>query len=141
MERLASEMANRCWVSFGGPHEPWDTPEPWSSHYDPEQMPPALRGDLRSGDRPRGQLDALFPRMPALTPADVAALRANYAGNVSLIDDQIGQLFAAIERRGEWQNTVVVLCSAWRDEWRLRPDLATSCTSEPLDGSNAAATG
>ena len=100
-----------CWVSFGGPHEPWDTPEPWSSHYDPEQVPPALRGDLRSGDRPRGQLDALFPRMPALTPADVAALRANYAGNVSLIDDQIGQLFAAIERRGEWQNTVVVLCS------------------------------
>ena len=100
-----------CWVSFGGPHEPWDTPEPWFSHYDPEQMPPALRGDLRAGDRPRGQLDALFPRMPALTPADVAALRANYAGNVSLIDDQIGQLFAAIERRGEWQNTVVVLCS------------------------------
>ena len=41
----------------------------------------------------------------------MAALRANYAGNVSLIDDQIGQLFAAIERRGEWQNTVVVLCS------------------------------
>ena len=30
---------------------------------------------------------------------------------MSLIDDQIGQLFAAIERRGEWQNTVVVLCS------------------------------
>jgi choline-sulfatase len=111
VERLASEMANRCWVSFGGPHEPWDTPEPWFSHYDPERMPPALSGDLRGGDRPRGQLDALFPRMPALTPADVAALRANYAGNVSLIDDQIGQLFAAIERRGEWQNTVVVLCS------------------------------
>ena len=100
-----------CWVSFGGPHEPWDTPEPYFSHYDPEQMPPALSGDLRAGDRPRGQLDALFARMPALTPADVAALRANYAGNVSLIDDQIGQLFSVIERRGEWQNTVVVLCS------------------------------
>ena len=100
-----------CWVSFGGPHEPWDTPEPWFSHYDPKRMPPALSGDLRGGDRPRGQLDAALARRPDLTPADMAALRANYAGNVSLIDDQIGQLFAAIERRGEWQNTVVVLCS------------------------------
>ena len=100
-----------CWVSFGGPHEPWDTPEPWFSHYHPERMPPALNGDLRGGDRPRGRLDAALARRPALTPADVAALRANYAGNVSLIDDQIGQLFTVIERRGEWQNTVVVLCS------------------------------
>ena len=41
----------------------------------------------------------------------MAALRANYAGNVSLIDAQIGQLFSVIERRSEWQNTVVVLCS------------------------------
>ena len=100
-----------CWVTFGGPHEPWDTPEPWFSHYDAERMPPALSGDLRAGERPNGHLDALRARMPALTPDDVAAMRANYAGNVSLIDDQVGQLFSAIEQRGEWQNTVVVLCS------------------------------
>ena len=42
-----------------------------------------------------------------MTPADVEAMRANYAGNVSLIDDQVGQLFSVIEQRGEWQNTVV----------------------------------
>ena len=24
-----------CWVSFGGPHEPWDAPEPYASMYDP----------------------------------------------------------------------------------------------------------
>src|SRR5258707_11160466 len=23
-----------CWVSFGGPHEPWDAPEPYASLYD-----------------------------------------------------------------------------------------------------------
>ena len=67
----------------------------------------------------RANSDALFPRISALTPADVAALRANYAGHVSLIDDQIGQLFAVIERRTEWQNTVVVLCSD-HDARRLR---------------------
>ena len=100
-----------CWVSFGGPHEPWDTPEPYSSQYDPHRMPPPLTGDLRSGERPHGQLDAALGRAPELSAEEVAAMRANYAGNVSLIDDQIGQLFAVIEERGEWQDTVVVLCS------------------------------
>ena len=32
-----------CWVSFGGPHEPWDTPEPYASMYRPEDMPPAIQ--------------------------------------------------------------------------------------------------
>ena len=33
-----------CWVSWGGPHQPWDTPEPYASMYDPESMPqPAQR--------------------------------------------------------------------------------------------------
>ena len=29
-----------CWVSFGGPHEPWDAPEPYASLCDPATMPP-----------------------------------------------------------------------------------------------------
>ena len=28
-----------CWVSFGGPHEPWDAPEPYHSMYDRDTMP------------------------------------------------------------------------------------------------------
>ena len=65
-------------------------------------MPPALTGDLRGGERPQGQLDAALGRAPDLSAEEVAAMRANYAGNVSLIDDRIGQLFAVIEERGEW---------------------------------------
>ena len=28
-----------CWVSFGGPHMPYDTPEPYASKYHPDAMP------------------------------------------------------------------------------------------------------
>lgn len=38
-------------------------------------------------------------------------MRADYAGNVSLIDDQIGQILAAVEARGELDNTVIVFSS------------------------------
>ena len=48
-----------CWVSFGGPHEPWDAPEPYASLYDPNGMlPPVPRQP--AGNRPRGHLDNLM---------------------------------------------------------------------------------
>ena len=49
LERYDRSQPWFCWVSFGGPHEPWDTPEPYASMYDPNEMPPAVSrppGDL-----------------------------------------------------------------------------------------------
>ncbi len=97
-----------CWVSFGGPHEPWDTPEPYASMYDPEQMPPAVpRPPI--GERPQGHLDRLMGRMnPTFEPGEIGRLRANYAGNVTLIDAQIGEILDTIAARGELENTIIV---------------------------------
>lgn len=100
-----------CWVSFGGPHEPWDTPEPYASMYDPADMPPPLNGDLGEDRRPPGVLDEKRAQAGNFTPDEVAAMRANYAGNVTLIDDQLGQIFEVIEKRGEWDNTVIAFTS------------------------------
>lgn len=88
-----------CWVSFGGPHEPWDAPEPYASMYDPADMPAPAASTHD------------FLRQEKISPEDVAALRANYAGNVSLIDDQIGEILQTIEERGELDNTVIVFTS------------------------------
>ncbi len=104
-----------CWVSFGGPHEPWDTPEPYASMYDPEDMP--------TPDDPEGTLDgSSMPGVlgeflrearhsPDITQDQIAAMRADYAGNVRVIDDQIGEILDTIEQRGELDNTVIVFCS------------------------------
>ena len=97
-----------CWVSFGGPHEPWDTPEPYASMYDPGAMPSAVPRPS-AGERPRGHLDRLMDRMnPAFEPGEIGRLRADYAGNVTLIDAQIGEILDAIAARGELENTVIV---------------------------------
>jgi arylsulfatase len=101
-----------CWVSFGGPHEPWDAPEPYASAYVQDAMPKPLSGDMKGGaQRPRGRLDKRLETARGMTPGDVAALRANYAGNVTLIDDMIGGVFEVIETRGEMENTVIALAS------------------------------
>jgi len=106
-----------CWVGFGGPHEPWDAPEPYFSLYRPEDVPPPLPAMTSvATDRPQGALldervalDAR--RMSQLTAADLAAVRANYAGKVSLIDHHVGELLRVVEERGELDRTIVVFTS------------------------------
>jgi arylsulfatase len=101
-----------CWVSFGGPHEPWDAPEPYASRYDPASMPAPIRARREDHDRPRGLLDEkLADGGIPFEPGDVARLRANYAGNVTLIDDQIAEILAVVAKRGELDNTVVAFAS------------------------------
>jgi len=101
-----------CWVSFGGPHEPWDAPEPYASMYDPDQMPSPVPRSEDQHARPRGWVDFYMDRFaPNLEPGDAGTMRANYAGNVTLIDHQIGEILSVIEDRGEMENTVVAFTS------------------------------
>lgn len=101
-----------CWVSFGGPHEPWDVPEPYASRYDPASMPEPVQPHDDGHHRPRGFLDAMLGRggVP-FESGDVARLRANYAGNVTLIDDQVGEILGVVDDRGELDRTVVAFVS------------------------------
>ena len=120
-----------CWVSFGGPHEPWDTPEPYASMYDPAEMPPAVPRPP-AGERPRGQLDQLMGRMnPAFEPGEIGKLRANYAGNVTLIDAQIGEILDTIAARGELENTIIVHTS---DHGEMNGDYGLIYKSNFLNG-------
>ena len=120
-----------CWVSFGGPHEPWDTPEPYASMYDPKDMPPAVPRPFAE-KRPRGHLDKMMRRMnPAFEPGEIGRLRANYAGNVTLIDDQIGEILDAIEARGELENTIIVHTS---DHGEMNGDYGLIYKSNFLNG-------
>ncbi len=122
-----------CWVSFGGPHEPWDTPAEFADRYDPGQMPmarPLPEWALEPKGRPSGALDDLLARRPTLSGQDVAAMRANYAGNVELIDDQIGQILATLEARGELDNTFILFTS---DHGEMNGDFGLIYKSQLLD--------
>jgi arylsulfatase len=99
-----------CWVSFAGPHEPWDTPEPYASMYRTDEMPePIKRPQVRSRS-PKGELDQKFAQSPGEID-NARELRASYAGKVTLIDHQIGQILTEIETRGESDRTVILFTS------------------------------
>jgi arylsulfatase len=111
LERYEEDAPWFCWVSFGGPHEPWDTPVPYASLYNPAAMPPPVPRPERARSLPSGHLDDRLAKAPALEPGEAARLRADYAGKVTLIDDQIGEILAVIEARGELDNTIITLTS------------------------------
>ncbi len=104
-------------VGFSGPHEPWDAPEPYASLYDPSVMPkPIERNNFRdSPHRPKGNLDHLMSHgnmhSPELSLDEIAQMRANYAGNVTLIDEQIGEIIQALKDKNIYDQTVIVFVS------------------------------
>lgn len=113
-EYLSRQPSNQPWcmsLGFGGPHEPWDAPEPYASLYSPEVMPaprprPAFASRLR-----RGLLKTRFENALPVSLQDVAELRANYAGNIRLIDDKINDVVLTLRRLGEYDNTMIVFTS------------------------------
>lgn len=98
-----------CWVGFSGPHEPWDAPGDYGDMFDPADMPPALEESGEGFERPRGKLD--HKRRISFEEKEVARLRADYAGSLKLLDDEIGKILDVVEARGELDNTVVAVVS------------------------------
>ena len=84
------------------PHEPFDTPEPWASKYDPDWQaphliwPPYMRGAVEKG---------------ILNERQARQLRACYGGKLSMIDHWFGGLLDSLQRNGVMDDTMVVLCT------------------------------
>lgn len=113
LEKYSGETPWFCHVSFGGPHEPWDTPEPYAGMYKEAEIPPPLPATRdRAAGRPRGEYDRLLENQALHCGAETAReIRADYCGGVKLIDEQIGGLLEAVKRRGEWDRTVILFTS------------------------------
>jgi len=107
-------------VGFGGPHEPWDAPGEYATMYDPADTPPPIEpaepGEWVPEAAAQWQRSG---RQKAMTADDVRRLRANYYGKISLIDRWFGEIFAACESKGVFDNTLVV---HWSDHGEMAGD-------------------
>ena len=95
-------------VSFARPHSPYDPPERWWKRYENVSLPAAVIGDWAERHAQRGKpyRDDLW--QGNLGPESVQAARQGYYGNVSFIDEQVGRIIAALEKRGWLENTLIL---------------------------------
>jgi len=124
-ERRSTDAPFCAWASFPDPHHAFDCPEPWSSMYDPKDMPlPAHR--VRDLERRPWWHKAVLEGAPQLTdPAllkyrtegsrvpdqsdrQLAEMTANYYGMISLIDHSVGRILGALADLGLERDTLVV---------------------------------
>ena len=98
-----------CQVDFRCPHIPWFASEPYASFYDPAEIwgPPSWRDDL--ADKPSNvRATRIATWMERYSEADLRRSLATYYGLISMVDDQVGRLLAALEARGLLERTVVL---------------------------------
>ncbi len=86
-------------------HEPFDVPEPYTSMYAAEG---AKKDDYNIW--PPYQIYAdLDAFMANTTPEELAFLRAQYMGKVTMVDRWLGVLMAKLDEMSLWDNTLVIL--------------------------------
>ena len=110
-----------CTVSFGGPHDPWDTPAKYKDLYSNNIPPKSLDKPFdMNPDRPKGVYDEILngkydPGLTndilGMTEKDIMELRRSYYGHVTLIDEQIGRIIGVLKDRGLYEDTMIVFTS------------------------------
>jgi arylsulfatase len=115
LERYESSAPFLLHVSFGGPHPPFDAPEPYASLYAPDALPdpvPPAAPDAWVPGRVRDRMLAGRTPLPATDAARVARERmANYGGKIALIDEWIGRILHTLDARGLAERTLVIFLS------------------------------
>jgi choline-sulfatase len=99
------------WVTFVGPHPPFDAPAAFSDRYEPERIP---RGPLGFDALPENRWgEYLRFTRPGLEVPDerVGIAGKYYYGNISLIDAQIGNIVDALAATGRDRDTWIVFAS------------------------------
>jgi arylsulfatase A-like enzyme len=96
------------WVSFIEPHPPIIDSTRWASHYKSAKIPvgPVVMPDLPDnawGNYLRTWIQST--RTGNLTPEHVSEIARHYYGEISLIDQKIGDIFKAVDDLGLGKNT------------------------------------
>jgi arylsulfatase A-like enzyme len=127
--RDAGDQPWLCHLSFIKPHWPYIVPAPYNDMYGVKDIQPAQRSEAEKqtnhpvfGSYVRSRICESFARDEAREHVIPA-----YMGLVKQIDDQMGRLFAFMEERGLFENTMIVFTSDHGDylgdHWMGEKDL------------------
>ena len=90
------------------PHPPYAAAGRFATLYDPAAMPAPIAPGAQSHRLLDGLRRNPHMRVPE-APADMARIQAQYAGMVSEADAQLGRVWAALDARGDWDDTFILV--------------------------------
>lgn len=123
VDEYEGDTPSFVYAGFQGPHEPWDAPQEYIDLHPldeiPEPIPEKPAGDWLPERSLAYQKWAQYYQPP--TPEAGKAIAAAYYGKIRMIDDSIGRILAAYERKGWLDDTVIILST---DHGEMLNDLA-----------------
>jgi arylsulfatase len=120
LDRYSGDEPFFLQIGIPGPHPPYDPMQSNLDAYQGRDFPAPIRDyDLDSQPKPlrdlrRNHLDNDHDAVVHLenpTDAQVQSQRAHYFANVTMIDEQVGLVIEALERRGVLDDTVIIFAS------------------------------
>ncbi|MFV0353278.1 MAG: sulfatase [Oscillospiraceae bacterium] len=96
-------------VSFVGPHNPWDPPAEDYNTFAQANFPPAIEDDFEK--KPQWVKRRAGNQTGGMTQDQLQNVKRCYAASVQVIDRWVGQLLDTLEERSLAQNTVVIFCA------------------------------
>lgn len=118
IERNELEPPWFLWVSFPGPHNPWDPPARYSQPYKQMHFPlgNTFPGELLTKpiDHTRhryGYGRTVFDEIdahPEKRDEIIHAIRSAHYGNLTLIDNQLAGILKALEQKNQLDNTIII---------------------------------
>ena len=105
IETIPDDFPWHMFVSFVGPHDPFDPPTEYGDKYRNAEMPPAIVDDMD------GKPEWVKQRVVSISPEEITVTRQQYCAATELIDDQIGEMIRALEQRGMLDNTYIIYSS------------------------------
>lgn len=108
-------------IGFPGPHEPWDPMPRHLELYRNKSFPKPYRRDGELGEKPpQHQAHQVYHAsvdhesridMPNVTDEDVENIQRHYSAKISLVDEQVGKIISALEKKGILEDSIIVFCS------------------------------
>jgi len=105
IENVPDDFPWHLFVSFVGPHDPFDPPREYADRYRTVEMPAAIPPS------PDGKPRSYTEQQRGLEGDEIVETRRQYCAAIELIDDQVGLLMDALEQRDMLDNTVIIFSS------------------------------
>ncbi|WP_226527240.1 sulfatase [Metabacillus niabensis] len=105
IEKVPDDYPWFNFVSFVGPHDPFDPPTEYAEKYREKDVPSAVKDSMQ------GKPEWVKNRQITDDPEIIASTRRQYCAAIEVIDDQIGMILDALERRNMVDNTYIIFTS------------------------------
>jgi arylsulfatase A-like enzyme len=100
-----------CHISYVDPHDPYNPPKPYSTMFNPDDMPDAIP---QKWDPKRLKMLAMTQNHLDIKnikddPDSLRRLRALFHGSIKFLDDQVARIDRFLKDHKLWNNTIVVI--------------------------------